>query len=110
MPIRSNRDNVAVELLCDCTALTFRYITKRNATAYCLCPQQVDDWSTELMEAEFQAKNVARALLFVLDSETRAVAASVEAALLAATPKLLLLVMRPYSRQQTIGQETITDQ
>ncbi|XP_073943056.1 NDT-like domain-containing protein raw isoform X3 [Choristoneura fumiferana] len=71
---------------------------------------QVDDWSTELMEAEFQAKNVARALLFVLDSETRAVAASVEAALLAATPKLLLLVMRPYSRQQAIGQETITDQ
>ncbi|XP_063832474.1 uncharacterized protein LOC135081617 isoform X2 [Ostrinia nubilalis] len=71
---------------------------------------QVDDWSTELIEVEHRAKAAARALLFVLDSETRAVAASVEAAhLAAAAPTALLLVLRPYSRHQTIGQEKITD-
>ncbi|RVE50403.1 hypothetical protein evm_004940 [Chilo suppressalis] len=71
---------------------------------------QVDDWSTELMEVEHQAKAAARALLFVLDSETRAVAASVEAALLAAEPRDLLLVLKPYTRHQTIGQEKISEQ
>ncbi|XP_048005066.1 uncharacterized protein LOC125240919 isoform X2 [Leguminivora glycinivorella] len=71
---------------------------------------QVENWSTELMEREHRAKSDARALLFVLDSETRAIAASVEAALIAATPKLLLLVMRPYSRHQKIAQESITDE
>ncbi|CAG9783075.1 unnamed protein product [Diatraea saccharalis] len=70
---------------------------------------QVDDWSTELMEVEHRAKAAARALLFVLDSETRAVAASVEAALLAAEPRDLLLVLKPYSRHQTIGQEKISE-
>ncbi|KAL0895797.1 hypothetical protein ABMA27_011838 [Loxostege sticticalis] len=71
---------------------------------------QVDDWSTELIEVEHRAKAAARALLFVLDSETRAVAASVEAAhLAAAAPTALLLVLRPYSRHQTIGPEKITD-
>lgn len=72
--------------------------------------QQVEDWSTELMEVEHRAKSAARALLFVLDSETRAVAASVEAAHLAAAPRDLLLVLRPYTRHQLIGNETITDQ
>ncbi|XP_069354482.1 uncharacterized protein raw isoform X2 [Maniola hyperantus] len=71
---------------------------------------QVDDWSTELIEVEHRAKAEARALLFVLDSETRAVAACVEAAHLAAAPRDLLLVLRPYSRHQTIGSETISDQ
>ncbi|CAH2068509.1 unnamed protein product, partial [Iphiclides podalirius] len=71
---------------------------------------QVEDWSTELMEVEHRAKTAARALLFVLDSETRAVAASVEAAHLAAAPRDLLLVLRPYARHQTIGGETISDQ
>ncbi|XP_013166433.1 PREDICTED: uncharacterized protein LOC106116920 [Papilio xuthus] len=70
---------------------------------------QVEDWSTELMEVEHRAKCAARALLFVLDSETRAVAASVEAAHLAAAPRDLLLVLRPYARHQLIGNETITD-
>lgn len=73
-------------------------------------PQQVDDWSMELVEVEHRAKAAARALLFVLDSETRAVAACVEAAHLAAAPKDLLLVLRPYTRHQTIGHETISDQ
>ncbi|CAH0722498.1 unnamed protein product, partial [Brenthis ino] len=71
---------------------------------------QVDDWSTELIEVEHRAKAEARALLFVLDSETRAVAASVEAAHLAAAPRDLLLVLKPYSRHQIIGRETISDQ
>ncbi|XP_047514419.1 uncharacterized protein LOC125055831 isoform X2 [Pieris napi] len=71
---------------------------------------QVDDWSTELIEVEHRAKAQARALLFVLDSETRAVAACVEAAHLAAAPRDLLLVLRPYSRHQAIGRETISDQ
>ncbi|XP_037964259.2 uncharacterized protein LOC105391236 isoform X1 [Plutella xylostella] len=71
---------------------------------------QVDDWSKELMEVEHRAKAEARALLFVLDSETRAVAAAVEAAHLAAAPRDLLLVLRPYSRHQTIARETISDQ
>ncbi|XP_052737221.1 uncharacterized protein LOC112043347 isoform X4 [Bicyclus anynana] len=71
---------------------------------------QVDDWSTELIEVEHRAKAEARALLFVLDSETRAVAASVEAAHLAAAPRDLLLVLRPYARHQVIGSEAISDQ
>ncbi|CAB3238499.1 unnamed protein product [Arctia plantaginis] len=70
---------------------------------------QVEDWSTELVEVEHRAKAAARALLFVLDSETRAVAACVEAAHLAAAPRDLLLVLRPYSRHQTIGHEAISD-
>lgn len=70
---------------------------------------QVEDWSTELIEVEHRAKAAARALLFVLDSETRAVAASVEAAHLAAAPRDLLLVLRPYTRRQNIGNETISD-
>ncbi|XP_072936118.1 uncharacterized protein raw isoform X2 [Epargyreus clarus] len=70
---------------------------------------QVEDWSTELIEVEHRAKAEARALLFVLDSETRAVAASVEAAHLAAAPRDLLLVLRPYTRHQNIGRETISD-
>lgn len=73
-------------------------------------PQQVEDWSTELMEVEHRAKAAARALLFVLDSETRAVAASVEVAHLAAAPRDLLLVLRPYARHQMIATETISDQ
>ncbi|XP_026324367.1 uncharacterized protein LOC113233443 isoform X2 [Hyposmocoma kahamanoa] len=71
---------------------------------------QVEDWSTELVEVEHRAKASARALLFVLDSETRAVAASVEVAHLAAAPKDLLLVLRPYARHQNIANETISDQ
>ncbi|KAM3966807.1 LOW QUALITY PROTEIN: NDT-like domain-containing protein raw [Aphomia sociella] len=70
---------------------------------------QVDDWSTELIEVEHRAKAAARAFLFVLDSETRAVAASVEAAHLAAAPRDLLLVLRPYTRNQKIGPETISE-
>lgn len=70
----------------------------------------MEDWSTELVEVEHRAKASARALLFVLDSETRAVAASVEAAHLAAAPKDLLLVLRPYARHQNIANETISDQ
>ncbi|XP_059049354.1 uncharacterized protein LOC131844466 isoform X2 [Achroia grisella] len=70
---------------------------------------QVDDWSTELIEVEHRAKAAARAFLFVLDSETRAVAASVEAAHLAAAPRDLLLVLRPYTRNQKIGHEMISE-
>ncbi|XP_053601274.1 uncharacterized protein raw isoform X3 [Plodia interpunctella] len=70
---------------------------------------QVDDWSMELVEVEHQAKAKARALLFVLDSETRAVAAAVEVAHLAAAPKDLLLVLKPYTRHQAIGGETVSD-
>lgn len=82
-------------------------LDKNNSFLYL---QQVDDWSTELVEVEHRAKAAARALLFVLDSETRAVAASVEAAHLAAAPRDLLLVLRPYTRHQTIGHEAISDQ
>ncbi|GBP66781.1 hypothetical protein EVAR_48188_1 [Eumeta japonica] len=71
---------------------------------------QVEDWSLELMEVEHRAKAAARALLFVLDNETRAVAASVEVAHLAAMPRDLLLVLRPYQRHQAIGREPISDQ
>lgn len=70
---------------------------------------QVEDWSTELMEVEDRAKAAAQALLFVLDRETRAVAASVEAAHHATSPRDLLLVLRPYVRHQNIAQDTITD-
>ncbi|VVC92487.1 unnamed protein product [Leptidea sinapis] len=72
---------------------------------------QVDDWSTELLEVEHRAKAEARALLFVLASETRAVAACVEAAHLAAAPRDLLLVLRPeyveLSRARATLQEVV---
>lgn len=64
----------------------------------------------ELVEVEHRAKESARALLFVLDSETRAIAASVEVAHLAASPNDLLLVLRPYARHQIIANETVSDQ
>lgn len=72
--------------------------------------QQVADWSLELIEIEHRAKQSARVLFFVLDADTRAAAAAVEAAHLAAAPRPLVLVLQPYRRGQRIGGEVVSNQ
>lgn len=73
--------------------------------------QQVAEWSSELIDIEFKAKQTARVLFFVLDAETRAAAAAVEAAYLAASTRShLILVLQPYRRGQQIGGEPVPDQ
>ena len=44
-----------------------------------VCFQQVELWTPELMELEVQAKEKAKVILFVVDAQTRAVGATIEA-------------------------------
>ena len=54
---------------------------------------QVDDWSPELVEIEAQAKATAEVLLFVIDSQTRAIASMLEAAELIGRRDVRLVVL-----------------
>ncbi len=56
--------------------------TLHNAGITCFNPQ-VDEWFPELIEVEEQAKMAATLLLFVVDSQTRAISSMVEIAFLA---------------------------
>ncbi len=48
-----------------------------------VCMQQVDEWYPELIEVEERAKDAAKLLFFVIDSQTRAVSSMVEIAFFA---------------------------
>lgn len=54
---------------------------------------QVDDWSPDLVEAEAKAKAAADTCLFVIDSQTRAIASMLEAAELIADGRDVALVV-----------------
>lgn len=72
---------------------------------------QVSDWTPDLIELEHRAKEKARVLFFVMDSETRATAGAIEAAHIAGlNTKQLVLVLHPYQPNQKILNETVSKQ
>ncbi|XP_011632038.1 uncharacterized protein LOC105423820, partial [Pogonomyrmex barbatus] len=72
---------------------------------------QVSQWGPELIAQEYEAKQTARVLLFVIDNQTRNSAGIIEAAQLAATrSESLVLVIYPYRQGQTILGETVSTQ
>ncbi|KAM7351374.1 NDT-like domain-containing protein raw isoform 2-T4 [Cochliomyia hominivorax] len=72
---------------------------------------QVSDWTPDLIELEHRAKEKARVLFFVMDSETRASAGAIEAAHIAGQNcKQLVLVLHPYKPNQSILNERISQQ
>lgn len=72
---------------------------------------QVSDWTPDLIELEHRAKEKARVLFFVMDSETRATAGAIEAAHIAGlNTKQLVLVLHPYKMNQKILNETVSKQ
>ncbi|XP_033155151.1 uncharacterized protein LOC117137678 isoform X2 [Drosophila mauritiana] len=72
---------------------------------------QVSDWTPDLIELEHRAKEKARVLFFVMDSETRASAGAIEAAHIAGQNcKQLVLVLHPYKPNQKILNESISQQ
>lgn len=72
---------------------------------------QVSDWTPDLIELEHRAKEKARVLFFVMDSETRASAGAIEAAHIAGQNcQQLVLVLHPYKPDQFILNEPLTSQ
>ncbi|KAL7029099.1 hypothetical protein ACKWTF_006099 [Chironomus riparius] len=72
---------------------------------------QVSQWTPELMQMEHRAKQKARILFFVIDSETRASAGAIEVAHLSGqNQKPLILVLHPYKRNQKIFNEPISEE
>lgn len=73
--------------------------------------QQVSDWTPDLIELEHRAKEKARVLFFVMDSETRGASGAIEAAYIAGqNTRHLVLVMHPYKVDQSICSEPISPQ
>jgi len=73
--------------------------------------QQVSQWGPELIAQEYEAKQTARVLLFVIDNQTRNSAGIIEAAQLAAIrSESLVLVIYPYRQGQAILGETVSTQ
>lgn len=72
---------------------------------------QVSDWTPDLIELEHRAKEKARVLFFVMDSETRASAGAIEAAHIAGQNcQQLVLVLHPYKPDQLILNEPLSNQ
>uniref|UniRef100_A0A182PCJ5 Raw n=1 Tax=Anopheles epiroticus TaxID=199890 RepID=A0A182PCJ5_9DIPT len=71
---------------------------------------QVSHWTPDLIELEHRAKEKAKVLFFVLDSQTRSTAGAIEVAHIAGqNSKYLLLVLLPYSSKQKILNETLSE-
>lgn len=78
---------------------------------FSLNSQQVSQWTPDLIQLEHRAKEKARVLFFVMDSETRASAGAIEAAHIAGQNiKPLILVLHPYKRNQKILNENISEE
>ncbi|XP_056632386.1 uncharacterized protein LOC130442363 isoform X3 [Diorhabda sublineata] len=70
---------------------------------------QVSMWAPELVAQEYDAKQAASVLLFVIDSQTRSTVGMIEVAYLVASGRCVVVVAQPYERAQTIMGEVITD-
>lgn len=71
----------------------------------------MSDWTPDLIELEHRAKEKARVLFFVMDSETRGSAGAIEAAYIAGqNSRNLVLVLHPYKQDQCIFNEAVTPQ
>ncbi|XP_053694583.1 uncharacterized protein LOC128742285 [Sabethes cyaneus] len=70
---------------------------------------QVSQWTPDLLELEHRAKEKAKVLFFVMDSQTRSTAGAIEVAHIAGrNSKHLVLVLLPYKQNQKILDETLT--
>lgn len=70
---------------------------------------QVSEWTPDLLELEHRAKEKARVLFFVMDSQTRSTAGAIEVAHIAGkNSKRLVLVLLPYKPQQKILNEPLS--
>ncbi|CAH1101813.1 unnamed protein product [Psylliodes chrysocephalus] len=70
---------------------------------------QVSMWAPELVAQEYDAKQAASILLFVIDSQTRSTVGMIEVAYLVASGRCVVVVAQPYEKGQTIMGEVITD-
>lgn len=71
----------------------------------------MSQWTPDLIELEHRAKEKARILFFVIDSETRGTAGAIEVAHIAGQSlKHLVLVLHPYKMGQRILNETISNE
>ena len=64
--------------------------------------QQVGEWRPELLEVEYQAKENATVMFFVIDNQTRGVSALIEVAHLAGNRRKLILVIQSYAQKNQI--------
>lgn len=70
---------------------------------------QVSEWTPDLLELEHRAKEKAKVLFFVMDSQTRSTAGAIEVAHIAGkNSKRLVLVLLPYKPQQKILNEALS--
>ena len=69
---------------------------------------QVDDWSPELVAIEAKAKEEAETVLFVIDSQTRAIASILEATEMIMSQRDVVLVIDQISDCTEIGGQTVT--
>ncbi|XP_058820742.1 uncharacterized protein LOC131682950 isoform X4 [Topomyia yanbarensis] len=70
---------------------------------------QVSEWTPDLLELEHRAKEKAKVLFFVMDSQTRSTAGAIEVAHIAGrNSKHLVLVLLPYKPNQKILNEQLT--
>lgn len=82
-----------------------------NQSLFLSFKQQVSDWTPDLIELEHRAKEKARVLFFVMDSETRGASGAIEAAYIAGqNTRHLVLVMHPYKPDQSICNDPISPQ
>lgn len=71
--------------------------------------QQVSIWAPELVAQEYNAKQAASVLLFVIDSQTRSTVGMIEVAYLVASGRCVVVVAQPYLKGQSVMGETITE-
>lgn len=69
---------------------------------------QVDDWSPELVDIEAKAKAEAETLLFVIDSQTRAIASILEATEMIVEGRDVVLVINQIADGTEIGGQKVT--
>nr|CAH7718390.1 unnamed protein product [Callosobruchus chinensis] len=113
-PPKSNRclNRCDVFLGGSCNPTTWRTDTaipelkKHGITFY---NPQVSMWAPELVAQEYDAKQRAAVLLFVLDSETRSTVGMIEVAYLVASGRCVVVVAQPYERGQRIMGEVISE-
>lgn len=66
-------------------------------------------WAPELVAQEYNAKQAASVLLFMIDSQTRSTVGMIEVAYLVASGRCVVVVAQPYLKGQSIMGETVTD-
>lgn len=115
-PTTGSPKNVAPEVFLggSCNPTTWRAdvaIPALNELGISFYNPQVSDWTPDLIELEHRAKEKARVLFFVMDSETRSSAGAIEAAHIAGqNARHLVLVLHPYKPEQKILNEAISSQ